>query len=84
MQQARVVGTATSTTKHASLKGWKLLVVQPLGMQRQADGDPLLVIDHLGAGTGDDVLISSDGRGARLLVGDQKSPVRWFVLGICD
>jgi ethanolamine utilization protein EutN len=84
MQQARVVGTAVSSTKHPSMKGWKLLVVQPLGITRQADGDPILVIDHLGAGFGDDVLISSDGRGARQLVNDQKSPVRWFVLGICD
>jgi ethanolamine utilization protein EutN len=84
MQQARVVGTAVSMTKHSSLKGWRLLVVQPLGMTRQADGDPLLVVDQLGAGVGDDVLISSDGRGARQLVNDQKSPVRWFVLGICD
>ena len=84
MQQAQVVGTATATTKHPSMKGWRLLVVQPLGIGQQADGDPALVIDHLGAGIGDLVLISSDGKGARNLVGDQKSPVRWFVLGICD
>lgn len=84
MQQALVVGTAVATTKHPSMKGWKLLVAQPLGIRGQADGDPALVVDHLGAGVGDTVLISSDGRGARLLVGDQKSPVRWFVMGIAD
>jgi ethanolamine utilization protein EutN len=84
MQQGRVVGTAVSTTKHPSMKGWKLLVVQPLGIHGQADGDPALVIDSIGAGVGDTVLISSDGRGARLLVGDQTSPIRWFVLGIRD
>jgi len=84
MQQARVVGTAVTTMKHPSMLGWKLLVVQPLGIHGQTDGDPTLVIDHLGAGTGDTVLISSDGRGARHLVNDQKSPVRWFVMGICD
>jgi ethanolamine utilization protein EutN len=84
MQQARVVGTAVSTTKHPSMKGWKLLVVQPLGIHGQADGDPALVIDQVGAGIGDTVLISSDGKGARQMVGDPKSPVRWFVMGICD
>jgi ethanolamine utilization protein EutN len=42
------------------------------------------VVDHLGAGMGDTVLISSDGKGARQLMNDQKSPVRWFVMGIVD
>lgn len=84
MQQAKVVGTAISSTKHPSLVGWKLLIVQPLGHQGQADGDPALVVDHLGAGVGDMVLISSDGKGARQLMNDQKSPVRWFVMGLCD
>lgn len=84
MQQAKVVGTAISSTKHPSLVGWRLLIVQPLGINNQADGDPALVVDHLGASIGDRVLISSDGKGARQLMNDQKSPVRWFVMGICD
>jgi ethanolamine utilization protein EutN len=84
MQQARVVGSAISSVKHPSMKGWKLLVVQPLGINRQPDGDPALVVDHLGAGAGDTVLISSDGKGARKLMDNEKSPVRWFVMGICD
>ena len=84
MQQAQVVGTAISSTKHPSLVGWKLLIVQPLGITGQADGDPALVVDQLGAGVGDKVLISSDGKGARQLMNNQKSPVRWFVMGICD
>ena len=84
MQQAQVVGNAISSTKHPSLNGWKLLIVQPLGHTGQPDGDPALVVDQLGAGLGDTVLISSDGKGARQLMNDQKSPVRWFVMGICD
>ena len=59
MQQAQVVGTAISSTKHPSLVGWKLLIVQPLGITGQADGDPALVVDQLGAGVGDKVLILS-------------------------
>lgn len=73
-----------SSTKHPSMKGWRLLIVQPLGIAGQQDGDPSLVVDHLGAGIGDTVLISSDGKGARQLLKDQTSPVRWFVMGICD
>ncbi len=73
-----------SSTKHLSMKGWRLLIVQPLGIAGQHDGDPALVVDHLGAGIDDLVLISSDGKGARQLLQDQTSPVRWFVMGICD
>lgn len=84
MQSGRVVGQAVSSVKHATLTGWRLLVVQPLGASDRDDGEPLLVIDSLGAGVGDRVILSNDGDGARKLVGARNSPVRWMVLGICD
>ena len=84
MQLAHVVGHAVSTVKHPSLHGWKLLLVQPLGADGKEDGEPLLAIDHLGAGGAHQVIISNDGAGAREVIGDKNSPVRWMVLGICD
>lgn len=84
MQLARVVGQAVSQVKHASLKGWKLLIVQPLTPDGGADGEPIVAIDSLGAGMGDEVLVSNDGAGARALVGSKTSPVRWFVMGLRD
>jgi len=84
MQLASVVGQATSTVKHPSMKGWRLLVVQPLTVEGREDGEPLLAIDRLGAGSAHRVIISNDGAGARELVGDRNSPVRWMVMGICD
>jgi ethanolamine utilization protein EutN len=84
MQLARVVGYGVSTVKHASLQGWKLLLVQPLAADGDADGEPLLAIDNLGAGAGHRVIISNDGAGAREMVGIKNSPVRWMVLGVCD
>jgi len=66
------------------MKGWRLLVVQPLTPAGKEDGEPLLAIDKLGAGSAHRVIISNDGAGARELVGDRKSPVRWMVVGICD
>ncbi len=84
MQLARVVGHAVSTVKHASMTGWKLLVVQPLTPMGGPDGEPLLAIDSLGTGRDDLVIISNDGPGARELVGSMNSPVRWFVMGLCD
>ena len=84
MQLARVIGHAVSTVKHASMQGWRLLVVQALGPDNKPDGEPLLAIDSLGAGHGERVIISNDGAGARQMVGVKNSPVRWFVMGIQD
>jgi ethanolamine utilization protein EutN len=84
MQIGRVVGHAVSTVKHPSLNGWRLLLVQLLGPDGQEDGEPLLAIDHLGAGAADRVIVSNDGVEARALVGAKDSPARWFVMGIAD
>ena len=81
---AVVEGNAISTVKHPSMQGWRLLLVQPIDLAGKPDGDPLLAIDSLGAGQGSRVLISNDGKGAREMVGDTNSPVRWAVIGIVD
>jgi ethanolamine utilization protein EutN len=81
----RVMGNAVATIKHPSMEGWKLLLVMALQADgRTIEGDPILVIDSIGAGRGEKVIITSDGIGARELVGSNQSPVRWSVLGICD
>jgi len=79
-----VEGRAISTVKHRSMRGWKLLVVQPLDVAGGPDGDPVLAIDMLGAGRGMKVVISNDGKGTREMIGDNNSPVRWAVIGIVD
>jgi len=84
MQLAVVRGRATSTVKHASLAGWRLLVCQMLDRAGAMAGDPVLVLDRLGAGSGDRVIITSDGLGLRELLGHDNSPARWWTLGIAD
>ena len=84
MLLAMVEGSAVATVKHPSLVGWKVLIVQPLDIDGQPDGDVLMAIDKLGAGVGTTVVISNDGRSAREMVGDNRSPVRWTVIGIVD
>ncbi len=79
-----VEGNVVTTVKHRSMLGWRLLIVQPMGANGQADGDPIMAIDSLGAGHGSKVIISNDGRSTRTMVGDEKSPVRWAVIGIVD
>ena len=84
MLLAMVEGTAVTTIKHRSMQGWKLLIVQPLDIAGQPDGEPVLAIDMLGAGHGTKVVISNDGKGTREMIGDDNSPVRWAVIGIVD
>ncbi len=83
MQLARIVGSATSTVKHASLRGTKLLVAQVvMADENQPDGDPQLVVDQLGAGPGDMVIITGDGTAAGELLGNEWTPVRWITTAI--
>lgn len=85
MQLGLVVGTATATVKHSTLTGWKLLVIQPLMADGQkSDGDPQLVIDNLGAGSGQRVIMNSEGRATREMMKTEMAPVRWTVMGIID
>jgi len=80
MRTAIIHGYATSTVKHQSLEGWRLLIAVPEGVNEA----PQLVLDNLGAAIGQRVLITSDGGEARKMVKDPKSPARWSICGIID
>lgn len=84
MQLGKVIGHATSTIKHESLEGWRLLVIQPLNNARAPEADPVVAVDKFGSAVGQTVFINADGKAARDYVGHPKSPVRWFVIGIVD
>jgi ethanolamine utilization protein EutN len=84
MLLARVEGNVVATRKHPSLEGWRLVICQPIGASGQPEGSPQVAIDSHGAGMHQQVVISSDGAAARKAVGDDKSPVRWLVVGVVD
>lgn len=84
MNLATVIGHATATVKHETLDGWKLLAVQPLDAAGGDDGQPLIVIDELGCGKGDQVIISCDSILVREMVNSNNTPVRWAVMGLAD
>jgi len=84
MQNGVVVGHATSVVKHRTLEGWRLLIVQLLTPAGTPDGEPILVGDHLGAGAGDEVMVTSDAGLVRELVKAKDSPLRYTVLGLVD
>ena len=84
MQLGRVIGHATSTIKHRSLQGWRLVIVQPVNVRREPEADPIVAVDRIGSGPGNLVVLNSDGKAARDVVGDEKTPVRFFVIGLVD
>jgi ethanolamine utilization protein EutN len=84
MQTGEVIGHATSTVKHPTLSGWRMAVVQPLAANGGDDGTPIVVIDSLGSGIGDQVIITSDGKAVREMIGSDNTPIRWAVLGLAD
>jgi len=84
MLLARVEGNVVATRKHRSFEGWRLVICQPIGNEGQAEGAPQVAIDALGAAIHQRVILSSDGEAARQAVGDDKSPVRWMIVGIVD
>ena len=84
MLNAIVVGNAVATTKHPSMDGYKLLLCQVLDAEGNAAGTPVVAIDAEGAGLGQKVVVSTDGIGARTMLGDDESPARMFVQALID
>ena len=84
MRLARVEGNVVATRKHPSLEGWRLLVCQPINLEGENDGTPIIAIDPHGAGMHQRVIVSSDGLAARRTVGNDRSPVRMMITGIID
>jgi ethanolamine utilization protein EutN len=84
MQLGTVIGHATSTIKHRSLNGCRLAVVQPVNVRREPEADPVVAVDKLGAAPGQLVILNTDGKAAREVIGDEKTPVRYFVIGVVD
>lgn len=59
------------------------MIVQLEGAGGRADGEPVLVFDRLGAGRGDRVLLTSDGKILQEQIG-KDTPGRWSVMGLPD
>lgn len=83
MQIGEVIGTATSTIKHSTFQGERLLVVQLQTADGRDDGEPVLVFDRLGAGRGDRVIVTNDGAALQQLIG-RNTPGRWSTMGLPD
>jgi microcompartment protein CcmK/EutM len=81
---ARIDGSLTSTVKHRSLEGCRLLIGQRLEADGSAVGEPVVLLDELGAGVGSLVLVTTDGDLTRQRLADNTTPTRLSVVGIID
>ena|SRR5438132_7081212 len=86
---AKVTGSVVATQKVASLTGRKLLTVEPLRLDPEkrdrlvATGRTFVVVDTVGAGQGEMVLIVQ-GSSARLTPETEKLPIDAAIVGIVD
>jgi ethanolamine utilization protein EutN len=83
MQIGLVLGTATATVKHPTFEGERLLVVQMLTADERPDGEPVIVLDRIGARIGDRVLAVNDGQYVQDTLG-RTCPAYWSVVGLPD
>jgi ethanolamine utilization protein EutN len=83
MYLARIDGTLTATRKHATLAGCRLLLAQRLEPDGRTSGEPIVVVDRMGARHGSTVIVSTDGDVLRRRLGDT-TPARLSVAGIVD
>lgn len=79
---ARVRGTVVSTSKDERLVGFKLLVVQRIGIEDEYVGLPQVAVDTVGAGVGATVIVTG-GSSARVSARPD-SPIDATIVGIVD
>ncbi|WP_309398178.1 EutN/CcmL family microcompartment protein [Cerasicoccus maritimus] len=84
MIRARVEGNVVSTMCHETMRGWRLLICQPIDEEDRDLGQPVMAIDPQGAGVGSTIVITTDGKGVREFLGIDKTPIRNMILAIED
>ena len=86
---AKVTGSVVSTQKVETMRGQKLLVVEPFRLDTAtrksltSAGRTFVAVDTLGAGVGEMVLITQ-GSSARLTPETKNLPIDCVVVGIVD
>lgn len=83
MQLARVIGTIVATVKNDSLEGRTLLIVQSLNANLQPQGNPLVAVDSVGAGTGE-LVFWCRGKEASFPFKREDTPTDCTIVGIVD
>lgn len=83
MQLGKVIGNVWATRKEEGLQGLKLLIVQPVDVQGKPVRTQFVAADRIGAGIGDDVLVTSGGS-SRYIMRENPIPIDAVIIGIID
>ncbi len=85
MKIALVIGSTVSTIKDESIRGRKLLIVQPADTQGNvsAKSEPFVAVDTVSAGTGDLVLVT-EFSSARYTDFTKNLPIDAVIVGVID
>jgi len=81
MITAKLIDNIWATRKSDKLQGLKFMLAEEIG--GSLDGRRFVVVDNIGAGIGDKVIVST-GSSARRMLGDDNIPVDAAVIGIID
>lgn len=84
MKICEVIGNVVSTEKDEGIKGFKLLIVQPVDMiDFKPESSPFVAIDAVGAGAGELVLVVT-GSSSRLTAMTKDKPSDATIQAIID
>jgi ethanolamine utilization protein EutN len=83
MQIGKVVGRVVATRKDERLIGAKLMLVQPIDPAGELRGDPIVAVDTVGAGTGEQVIYVTGSMAGRAAA-TEGAPVDAAIVGIID
>ena len=83
MLLGRIAGTVVASRKEPLMEGWRLLVVQQLGVDNRPTGGYVVGVDTVGAGVGEIVLYAS-GSSARQTEVTRDRPCDAVIMAIVD
>ncbi|NWG16840.1 MAG: EutN/CcmL family microcompartment protein [Chloroflexi bacterium] len=84
MKFARVIGNLVSTKKYRGLEGVKFLIVQPLDIHRQPDGEAYVAVDATNQAGMDELVFVVASKEAAFALPVDFVPVDAAVVGIVD
>jgi ethanolamine utilization protein EutN len=84
MLLAEVIGNVWSTKKLDQISALRLLFIQPLGKDLKPDGNVLVAADEVGAGFGEQVIITQGTPAMQAFDKDKPIPIDAVVIGIVD
>jgi len=79
----KVIGSVWATRKYESIKGYKILLVQPLNSDNEKLGDPIMALDTVGSGPGETIFYITASEAVIPLDVDM-APVDASIVGIVD